>query len=126
MNAIKRDKFGNVISPGNFVPSNTKICKKYSFEPLKRRLEIKESDFKSLVSVINVTTGDLIFNPSKSISNGETKGRTVFLNADLSNCNASDELLILYEFSKEENSLKLEKIINLLEKNNELLIEILS
>lgn len=120
----RRDARGVPLPNQYVIPKNTKLTSNYSFTPGAKTVVIEESDFKNLVLIINITTSEIIYNPTTDITSGTTTGRSVSLTFDTTSMSSADKLLVLYEYSEPDIIDSLSMILCELQKHTKLLTKI--
>ena len=83
---------------------NTKVSSSYTFDASEQTVRILAADFVRALLVVNVTDGQVIYNPSVPAQRGTTVGNLLTLNYNTTSMSDEDELMIFYEAAAETMS----------------------
>lgn len=113
------------ISFNLFIPSNTKLSRRYTFNSEKGILTIHDSDYIRLLAATNITRGVLLFAPTHpgfGVLNGSRENQLL---VDTSNMSDGDEIFVLYEYAVKEQAEILENILEEMREHTKYLRKIL-
>ena len=124
MGGSSRNVTGNIPGPGTQLISsaNSRISLDYVFEPQQRLIIVKDKDFVRILYAINVTKGQIIYNPLDPGKDGSQTARNINLEYNTIAMEKSDDLCIVYEAARDDEvKIMLEQLVKGQETTNELL-----
>lgn len=77
------------------LPGETAVCPEYTFDPTRHTIRVDKPDFLCFLLVVNITRGQVLFNPTKPALTGRQTGAHLLLELDTSTMDSSDHLLII-------------------------------
>ncbi len=112
---------GPTLTSLGLVTANTRIAASYTFDASAQTVKILADDFVRVLIVVNVTDGQVIYNPSVPTQTGSIFGDLLTFTYDTTSMSDDDELLILYEATNSGDQVFLDRI---LDTNEEMLTQL--
>lgn len=79
--------------------SQLKVSRNYTFDAANKTIKVNDNDLHKILSVINLTDGIVIYNPTEPSLGGTEVANSLNFEYDTTSMSNTDNLLILYEYT---------------------------